>query len=98
MSYRETLLASPEPVRTLLRAWLTRAAVEGRGRTAQDKPDWELYAARTLDWWGDLVRTMRPERLGITEKRLAGALLKEMAWEKTWRRVLAAIGAKGTTR
>ncbi len=81
-SARERLRSKRGAVGLLLDAYMAKQGMDDLN------PDWELYAARALDWWTDVVVALRPADLGITEGYIADVLIEKLRHQEVWGRLL----------
>ncbi len=84
-SARERLRSKRGALLILLKAYMTKAAID------DPNPDWELYAAKALDWWTDVMVALKPLELGLTEGYIADVLVEKLRCQPVWERLLKEV-------
>jgi hypothetical protein len=90
MTARDRILAKPGPVQVLIRAKMTRAALEDPWprRSAAAAPDWERYGEEGLAWWDGVMVTAREILPGDSETEVAEWLVDRLRARPVWGKIL----------
>jgi len=80
---RERARRKPAAVQTMLKAHCTRWSLE------DPAPDWENYMADALDWWEQIVRTVRRDiDPGLSEEKIAEGFVLGLKAQEAWGHIL----------